>query len=242
LVGFCLANRLSHHIDLTDAERAALNGLEADQVHVRRGTSLIAEGERSTGPYIVHEGWLRSSVLLGNGGRQIVRISLPGELIGLSALAYPDAAETICALTDAVVCPIDRRQFGALFDDHPRLAALLFAITAGEDTALAERLASVGRTPARARIAHLLCDLVARARALDPEADALQMPLTQEEIGDVTGLTAVHVNRMLRGLADDGMIARRGNVIRLLSEARLIEEAHCIAARRLVTDWLPRAG
>jgi len=237
-----LADRLGHYVVLTDAERAALGALESEERQVRRGATLLEEGKASRELFIVRKGWLQSSVLLGNGGRQIMRISLPGDVLGLSALAFDEAPETVKALTDATVCPFDREQVTGLINSHPRLTALLLALTLAERTVLADRLASVGRTPARARIAWLLCDIFARLRIANPDHDAVHVPLTQEEIGDATGLTAVHVNRMMRGLADDGIIERRGSVVRLLAEDRLFDEANFTNRLDIATSWLPRAG
>jgi DNA-binding Lrp family transcriptional regulator len=68
------------------------------------------------------------------------------------------------------------------------------------------------------------------------------IPLTQEDIGDATGLTSVHVNRMMRVLADDGLIERSGNVVRLIDEKRLAEQSGFIDRfDRLDTSWLPDA-
>ncbi len=240
--GSCLAERLSHHVVLTAAERGALDGLEDEQRQVRRGTVLVAEGERARDLYIVQKGWLLSSVLLGNGGRQIMRVGLPGDILGLPHLAFQEAPETIAAITDAVLCPFDRERLSGLFAAHPRLSALLFAVTVAERTALADRLASVGRTPARARVASLLCDIFARHRMTEgPEADRVVVPLTQEEIGDATGLTAVHVNRMIRGLVEEGIIERSGTTMRLLNERRLAEEANFTNRLEIDTGWLPPA-
>jgi len=242
LGGSCLAERLSHHVRLTGAERDALNRLEDEQRQVRRGAIVVGEGEPSRDVYIVQKGWLLTSVLLGNGGRQIMRIGLSGDILGLPHLAFQEAPETVTAVTDATLCPIERERMGGLFSDHPRLAALLFAITVAERTALADRLASVGRTPARARVAALLCDIFARHRiSQGPETDAIVLPLTQEEIGDATGLTAVHVNRMIRGLVDDGIIERSGSTIRLLDERRLANEANFTNRLEINTNWLPPA-
>jgi len=227
---------------LTRTEREALDRLEDEQRQVRRGTILVGEGERARDLYIVQKGWLLSSVLLGNGGRQIMRIGLPGDILGLPHLAFQEAPETITAITDAVLCPLDRDRLSGLFAAHPRLAALLFAITVAERTALADRLASVGRTPARARVAALLCDVFARHRMTEgPEADRVVVPMTQEEIGDATGLTAVHVNRMIRGLVDEGIIERSGTTMRLLDERRLAAEANFTNRLEIDTGWLPPA-
>jgi CRP/FNR family transcriptional regulator, anaerobic regulatory protein len=240
LGGSCLAERLGHYAALSAAERRALDALEDDRRHVRRGTVIIEEGQPSRDLFIVQKGWLQTSVLLGNGGRQIMRIGLPGDMLGLTALAFDEAPETVTALTDATLCPFSRERLAALFVDHPRLAALLFSLSVAERAALADRLASVGRTSARARVAALLCDIFARLRRLEgQDTDLVHVPLTQEEIGDATGLTAVHVNRMIRGLVEEGIIERSGNAMRLLDSARLADEANFIDRMAFSATWLP---
>jgi CRP-like cAMP-binding protein len=219
-----------------------LSDLEDQPRPVRRGTVVVEEGQPSNELFIVQKGWLQSSVFLGDGGRQIMRIGLPGDVLGLPALAFDEAPETITALTDTILCPFSRERLARLFGDHPRLAALLFTVTVAERTALADRLASVGRTPARARVAALLCDIFARLRlAGGSDAEMVHVPLTQEEIGDATGLTAVHVNRMIRFLVDENIIERSGNSMRLMDAARLAEEANFTGRLDISTAWLPPA-
>jgi CRP-like cAMP-binding protein len=119
----------------------------------------------------------------------------------------------------------------------------VFALSVADRMTLADRLASIGRTSARARVATLICEMVARLRlAGGSELQQFHIPLTQEEIGDSTGLTAVHVNRMMRGLVDDGLIARNGNNVTLLDEARLVAEVNFVDRfARIDTSWLPSA-
>ena len=242
LGGSCLAERLSHYVELTGAERASLDRLEAERRHFRRGAVIAREGDPTRELFVVQKGWVQTSILLDNGGRQIMRIGLAGDLIGLTSLAYDEAPETVAALTDATLCPFDRERLAGLLGEHPRLSALLFALNVAERTALADRLASVGRTPARARVASLLCDIFMRLRLVEgPETATVQLPMTQEEIGDATGLTAVHVNRMIRGLVDDGIIERSNSVIRLLDEQRLRREANFVDRLAISTAWLPPA-
>lgn len=240
--GSCLGERLRHYIVLTASEQAALDRLENDVRQVRRGALVINEASPARELFVVRQGWLQSSVLLGNGGRQIMRINLPGDIIGLPALAFEESPETVRALTDATLCPFGRERLAGLFVDHPRLAALLYALAVADRTALADRLASIGRTPARARVASLLCEIFSRLRLMqDGSTDGVHIPLTQEEIGDATGLTAVHVNRMIRGLVEDAIIDRHGNNFRVLDEMRLAEEANFVDRSRIETQWLPPA-
>ena len=239
--GSCLAERLSHHVRLTDAEQAALDRLEEQDRSFRRGSVVLSESDSSRDLYIVREGWLHSSVMLGNGSRQIMRFHFKGDILGMCLLAFRDAPETVTAVTEVVLCPFSRERLASLLADHPRLAAILLGLSVADRVTLADRLASIGRTSARARVSSLLCEIYRRMRLLGLDNNGtLQLPLTQEDIGDATGLTAVHVNRMMRGLAEDGLIERVGGHMKVLDEARLCVEANYVDRSKLETSWLPK--
>ncbi|MGZ8311450.1 MAG: Crp/Fnr family transcriptional regulator [Allosphingosinicella sp.] len=240
--GSCLAERLGHYVRLSAGEQAALDILQEQDRDYRRGAVVISENQAPRELFIVRSGWMHSSVVLGNGSRQIMRFHFQSDIIGLPLLAFPDSPETVTAVTDVSLCPFSRERLATLMADHPRLAALILSLTVAERVSLADRLASIGRTSARARVALLLCDIYRRRQQLGLAADgSLQLPLTQEEIGDATGLTAVHVNRMMRGLAEDGLIERHGAQLRVVDEARLCGEASFVDRNLLETGWLPPA-
>jgi CRP-like cAMP-binding protein len=90
-------------------------------------------------------------------------------------------------------------------------------------------------------VAALILDTVSRLRVMNAQlGNSFAFPLTQEEIGDATGLTAVHVNRMIRALVEDGLIARQANQLTILEEDRLAEVASYVNRyAALDTDWLP---
>jgi CRP-like cAMP-binding protein len=243
-LGSCLAERLSHYVRLTEAESQSLAQLEEQDRSYRRGAVVIRENESPRELFIVRSGWLHSSGVLGNGSRQILRFHFQGDILGLPLLAFADSPETVTAVTDVVLCPFSREKLAQLIGDHPRLGALILGLSVAERVALADRLASIGRTSARARVGSLICEIVSRMRRLGAVGDGgfVQLPLTQEDIGDATGLTSVHVNRMMRALVDDGIIERNGgNQLRLLDEKRLIADSNYIDRTGLETGWLPEA-
>jgi CRP/FNR family transcriptional regulator len=240
LGGSCLAERLSHYVRLSAGEQESLDSLEEQDRSFRRGALVISENEVPRELFIVRSGWLHSSVVLGNGSRQIMRFHFQGDILGLPLLAFADSPETVTAVTDAVLCPFSREKLAALIAEHPRIAALLLGLSVADRVSLADRLASIGRTSARARVGSLICELFARMRRIGGAEDgSIQLPLTQEEIGDATGLTAVHVNRMMRGLVEDQIIERTGGQLRLLNEARLAAETNFIDRTGIETGWLP---
>jgi CRP/FNR family transcriptional regulator, anaerobic regulatory protein len=208
LGGSCLAERLSHYVRLSDSEQDALDRLEEHERSYRRGAAVISENEPPRELFVVRSGWLHSSAVLGNGSRQIMRFHFPGDILGLPLLAFADSPETVTAVTDVSLCPFSRERLADLIGEHPRLGALILGLTVADRVSLADRLASIGRTSARARVGALICELFARQRQLGGvKGDGIQLPLTQEDIGDATGLTAVHVNRTLQDLRRDGLIA-----------------------------------
>ena len=237
----CLAERLGELVELTPAERNALDELEGRERAIRRGAALVRENERLGELFVLRRGMVMSYVLLDDGSRQILRFYFPGDILASSTLAYRKSPESIVALTDSSVSPFDRSACARIAIDHPRIMALFAVLNQIAHVTLTDRLAALGRTSAKARIAALLLEIRNGMRQGD-RAIQLSFPLvlTQEEIGDATGLTAVHVNRMLRQLEEEGKITRQGGTITLVDEDRLCRAANYIDRREgLDLSWLP---
>ncbi len=236
-----LADRLNKWVSLTPAEREALARLEDRPKPIRRGAVLIEEQARSDELFVVQQGMLMCYVLLDDGSRQVVRFLFPGDLFALSALVYGRSPDTVVAVSNAIVCPFDRSQIAGMATRHPRLFSLILVLNQIERVITTDRLAGLGRTSARVRVATLLLSLRGQMRQAGMEvAESFAPGLTQEEMGDAIGLTAVHVNRMLRQLEDDRLIKRQGGRVHLLDEARLVREAGYIDRfEGLDLSWLP---
>lgn len=241
--GSCFADRLNDLVALTDTEYRALERLEERERHLRRGATLQRENDRVSELFVLRSGRMMSSVLLDDGSRQILRIHSSGDLLAVSNLIYNHAPETITALADCTVAPFERAALSALLVAHPRLAALILVYNQIERVALTDRLAALGRTSAKARVAAVLLEMRNRAEKLHRSPDgSFVLGLTQEEIGDATGLTAVHVNRMLRQLEDEGLIARAAGRVRFRDEPGLARSANFIDRyARLELGWLPQS-
>ena len=240
--GSCFADILGELVDLTAGESAALEKLEERQRPLRRGAVLLRENATCNELFILRKGLMMSYVLLDDGSRQILRFLFPGDMLGVSSAIYREAPETLAALSDCVVSPFDRAALAEILREHPRLSALILVHSQIERVALTDRLAALGRTSAKARIAALLLELRNRLRATDRSiANVFALGLTQEEVGDATGLTAVHVNRMLRQLAEDGLITRDSGRVTLQDEHALARAANYVNRYEgLDLSWLPQ--
>lgn len=236
-----LADRVSDFLPVTAAERSALDRLGERERPVKRGTTVVRENEPTGDLFMLKSGMMIVYTLLDDGSRQILRLVFPGDLVGMAVLAYGKAAHSVMAVSDSVAAFIDRTLLAEVAYQHPRVAMALVALDQTERAALTDRLAAVGRTSARARIAATLLDIRNRLRRGDPSIhDSFSLGLTQEEIGDATGLTAVHVNRMLRQLEDQELITRMGGRVTIINEAELKRAANHVDRQEGVDlSWLP---
>ncbi len=239
-----LEQRLAQYLPLTYAERDALHWLERRERRFAAGSVLVREGEAAAGLHIVASGWLHGSVELMDGGRQILRFYFIGDITTTFSIAWQTSAATLTAVSDCTLYELPRDMFGRLFRDHPRLGALLYAVAASEEVAMADRLTSVGRTDGMNRIATLLLDIRSRLRVADRiEGTVFELPLTQQDLGDAVGLTKAHVNRTLKALEAKGLLEREGRIIRITDVDALAAMVDFKDRRsHVATDWLPPLG
>ena len=214
----------------------------AGSISRRSAGSIIQNaGDIVSDPVLLLKGWALSSVVIAGGGRQIVKIHLPGDLLGLTSLAFTRCVDTVTALTEFQVCAVPQAAIGQLFQKNARLAALLFLISLEERVGLVDRLVMVGRAETSQRIAALILQLRERLILSEPATGlSFAIPLTQSHIADMVGATTVHVSRVVQDLSMEGLIKwERGRITILNLEAA--QQFAGLPSRERVKDpaWLP---
>lgn len=203
-----LIRKLARFVALSPDEIKVLQDLQSQRRVVRRHREIITEGRNYDAIFVLLDGFAARCRILGNGGRQVLNIALPGDFLGFPGCFFEKALYSVIALSDAAISPIPHSRLIALFDTQPRLATKIFWSFACEAAMYAEHLIDVGRRSALERVAHFLLELHARLQLIGLADDAsYHMPFTQELIGDALGLSVQHVNRTLRQLRDDGLLA-----------------------------------
>jgi CRP/FNR family transcriptional regulator, anaerobic regulatory protein len=174
----------------------------------RSGDALYVQGAPSDELFILQSGWVALHRDLTNRRRHIGRFVLPGAMFGGEA---GTPAHGATAVTDAAVRLIDRATFDALRGQHRELNEQYVRALEDDNRRLFEMLATIGQTTAKERVAKLLTDLVLAATGLAeiPADTAFSLPLTQSLIAQATGLSHVHVNRVLKSLREDRAAAFR---------------------------------
>jgi CRP-like cAMP-binding protein len=152
---------------------------------------------------------------LRDGQRQILELHVAGDFLDLHSFLLKKLDHNVGSMTPVRIGLVPHDALRAISEEQPHLARLLWLSTLLDAAVHRERLLSVGRRDAMARIAHLLCELYVRMELVGLAADHRYMlPLTQTDLADANGLTSVHVNRMLKRLRDDGVMTfRNGEVV-----------------------------
>jgi len=209
-----LVKRLGGYFTLDKEDIAAIARLPATSRRHEAGQYLLREGDRPKTCAFLLTGFVFRHKIVGDGGRQIVAISVPGDFVDVQNILLDTSDHNIQALTHADVAHVQIEDLVAIAAKRPTIATALWRETLVESSAMREWIANIGRRDARTRTAHLLCELALRCEVMGLGArDTFQLPMTQEQLGDSLGLTSVHVNRTLKTLEDDGLISRTKRLV-----------------------------
>jgi CRP/FNR family transcriptional regulator, anaerobic regulatory protein len=226
---------------LTADDQRDLRQLGQEPVSRRRGDVIWTEGQPTSGIHLLIDGWVSSSVGLRSGKRLIQKLHLPGDMLGTPSMVLPVAADTLVAVTQVTTSFVPLETLKQVFVSKPRLTALLLMAVQLERLILMDALAGAGHASAMENMARFLLDLHQRLSGLGAvQQDEFELPVTQDMLGDLLGLTTIHVNRTLRGMAEQGLIGRQGRRIRLLNLPAL-RRLSPLPARIPVFEpgWLP---
>ena len=204
-----LFHKLKYRVDLAKADRDALLALPHTVKTVERHQFIVRERELATHSCLMLHGYSVRTKIVGTGLRQIVAIHMRGEMVDLQNSLLKTADHGVQMITSGKIALIPREEIVNLALKRPSVGLAMWIDTLVDASIFREWIANVGRRDAKTRIAHLLCEFALRLKVAGlGEADNYQLPMTQEQLGDAVGLTAVHVNRMLRDLQRDGLIER----------------------------------
>ena len=237
-----LHDKLSRFIDFEANDAAALDSLvNGPHQHIPRGTDIVSEGQPHTCGQVILEGWAASYKTLPDGRRQILSFLMPGDIVGMFAPVAAICTAGVFALNDVEVATFEPEQVITVTGRSPRLGIALGWAAAREHEILAEHLVNVGRRSAVQRLAHLFLEFWARLRIRGlSDGKRFSVPVTQTIIADTLGLSVVHVNRTLRQLSNDGILASNRDQAVILDLDRLQELAG-FSEDFLLNHYAPRA-
>lgn len=170
---------------------------------------VVREHDVATHSCLMLSGYSVRSKVVASGNRQIVSVHMKGEMVDLQNSLLERADHSVQMLTPSKVAMIPREEVLKLTAERPMIARAMWIDTLVDASIFREWVANVGRRDARTRIAHLLCEFSLRLKVAGlGDNGGYELPMTQEQLGDATGLTSVHVNRTIKALEAEGLIER----------------------------------
>lgn len=204
-----LVRKLSLHAPLDGDDRAAVLALPHTVRNLEPSQYLVREGDLPTHCCMVLSGIAIRHKIVGNGGRQIVNVHIPGDMVDLQNALLATADHNVQALNKMTAALIPRQAMIDLAFTRPSVGKALWLETLIEGSIAREWVANVGRRDAATRVAHLLCEFAYRLDAVGIGRECnYELPMTQEQLADTIGLTPVHVNRTLKALDAAGLTKR----------------------------------
>jgi len=183
-------------------------------VAVSRRPFCLEEEVKSLIP-IICSGWAAAYVNLPNGSRQILSFILPGEVP--SASLFFSGAEYVWveAISNVHYRSFNRSDFMRDISGRPETFALIADVWTKEKRRADWLIVDLGRRSAGERIASLLTDLVDRLqqRGLVAPDGSMEFPLRHRHIADATGLTPVHVSKVLSEFRRRGLLTLAERVL-----------------------------
>jgi CRP-like cAMP-binding protein len=184
--------------------------------------TIIEANRPLTSSTLLIEGLMCRYKDLSEGQRQITELHVPGDFVDLHSFTLKHLDHAILTLTRCKVAIVPHANLERITERFPHLTRVLWFTTNLDACIAREGEVSLGRRTAIQRTAHLFCELRARLQIVGMTQDnRYPLDVTQIELAECLGLTAVHVNRVLKELRERGVMEFRGGQVTILDLAEL---------------------
>jgi CRP-like cAMP-binding protein len=207
---------------LSSEENEVLRDSVKEVVQIEADRDIVREQDRCDQSHLLLRGWACRYLTLADGRRQIVALHLPGDFVDLHSFPLKTMDHSVATLTPCAIAVVPHERLKRITETRPHLTRVLWLSTLIDAAILRQWMLGAGRRSAVERTAHLFCEMFMRLRTIDAvEGARFAFPLTQLELADALGVTAVHTNRVIQGLKRSNMLSWRGQVVEILDLQRL---------------------
>ena len=217
-----LIRKLEHGAELTDEDRRLLDVLCGQTRQIAAGRDIITEDEKPDDVHLVVEGWACRYKLMPDGRRQIMAFLVPGDFCDLHVAILGEMDHSIGTSAGCTIVDIPQNTIHDIGQSHHRIMRAMWWSTLTDEGTLREWLANMGQRQADRQMAHLFCELLVRLQVVGcADADSFTLPITQTDLADTLGISAVHVNRVLQELRTRNLVSWQDRRLRILDVPRL---------------------
>lgn len=238
--------------ELSEAERALLEGAISHTQTFRAGEVVVRPGVPVDISTLLVQGLMTRHVDAQDGRRHLVAVHVPGDFVDLHAYVLKELDHEVGALSDITVAIFPHAALDRIQALDLQLTRRLWFLTLLDAAMHRQWICRLASLNALQRVAHFLCEMNARLLAIGAsDGSTYTLPMTQADIGEVCGLTNVHVNRVLRQLREMGLCQMRSAQVQIhdlpgLTATALFDPAylylnHRTAMRATADSGVPHA-
>ena len=209
-------------------EREAILALPGHPVQVQSNRDFVRLGEHTTHACLIVEGLVGRFGQSRQGLRQITSVHIAGDMADLHSVVVPDAKSALQALAVTTILRVPHTALLDVAARFPRLGQAFWRECVIDGAIMSEWVLNVGRRTALASMAHILCEMACRYQGSSASGESVSGEMdyhfaaTQQHLGDMLGLTPVHVNRILMELRRQGIVTFRSKRVTIHDWARLV--------------------
>lgn len=207
---------------LDRAYRNVFDSAEADHLASLQGDAevfgprqrLVRANVPLTQSYYLTRGFVGRTRIDRAGRRQFLALQIPGDYIDLPAFVLDSLDHDLVSITDAALRPTPHGRIAAMRDNQPVLFQKLWRVSMIDSAIHRYWIYRLGRLSGRARIANFFSEMLVRLYARDlGTLHGFPLPLTQTDVAEICGITAVHANRLIAELRGEGTCAFGGGEV-----------------------------
>ena len=203
--------KLRHLAEISAEDQQLLNDCMQRIERVPSHSDLVQEGTHPRYLNIILEGWACRYKQLEDGRRQIIALFVPGDMCDPCVFLLDEMSHALATMTSVTLARIAEKDMLEIMHASPSLTRAFWLEMMVSAEVQREWTVNIGRRTAVERMAHLFCELLLRMRAVGlSNGSECDLPITQADLGDVLGLSSVHVNRTLQEIRAMKLVELRG--------------------------------
>ncbi len=221
-----LIQKLEKRDSLSPAERQALSSVIVRTRTCRAGEVIVREDEYLSVSTLIFEGFTARTKTLRDGKRQIMSVHVSGDFVDLHAFLLKKIDHSIETLTPCTIATVPHVELERITEQFPHLTRMLWLTTVVDAAIHRTWLVAMGRRSSVSQMAHFVCEMFLRLQEIGQAQEGrFRLPLTQVELGDIMGLSSVHVNRVIQDLRGRGLVHWQDQVVTISDWKKLSDLA-----------------
>lgn len=221
-----LIQKLEQRDILSEAERQALSSVIVRTRICRFGETMVQEDQELTESTVLVDGFAARTKTLRSGKRQITAIQIMGDFVDLPSFLLKRIDHNIEALTQCTIANVSHKDLERITEQFPHLTRMLWLTTVVDAAIHRAWIVAMGRRSSLGQIAHFVCEMFLRLQVVGQTQDnSFRLPFTQAELGDIMGLSSVHVNRVIQEMRARNLLQWQDLFVRIIDWDRLTQTA-----------------